>query len=198
MRLDVPTLKGNHIHLEPLGEEHQEELRRTADDARIWEFTRDRADGEEFDPWFERLSRGWYAGERVPFAVRRTSDRLLVGSTGYLDVQPRHRRVEIGGTWYHPSVWSAVVNPECKLLLLAYAFETLCLNRVAFATDALNVRSQAAITKLGAVREGVLRAHMVAQAGRIRDTVVFSITSAEWPAVRERLRDRILAFEWGA
>ncbi|HEX5632975.1 MAG TPA: GNAT family protein, partial [Gemmatimonadales bacterium] len=117
----------------------------------------------------------------------------VVGSTSYLDVVPRHRRVEIGSTWYRPDQWGTAVNPECKLMLLGHAFEVLGVNRVALVTDALNHRSQAAIAKLGAVREGVLRAHMVAQEGRVRDTVVFSIVRAEWPAVRDGLLARLAA-----
>jgi RimJ/RimL family protein N-acetyltransferase len=103
----------------------------------------------------------------------------------------KHRRIEIGSTWYRPELWGTAINPECKLLLLAHAFEVLGVNRVALITDGQNERSQAAIAKLGAVREGVLRSHMVVQGGRVRDTVVFSITATEWPAVRQRLVGRV-------
>ena len=89
---------------------------------------------------------------RVPFAVRRLADDALVGSTSYLDVVLKHKRVEIGSTWYRPECWGTVVNPECKLLLLAHAFDVYGVNRVAFITDRLNERSQAAIARLGAVR----------------------------------------------
>jgi RimJ/RimL family protein N-acetyltransferase len=90
-------------------------------------------------------------------------------------------------------VWATAVNPECKLLLLQHAFDVLGINRVALITDAMNKRSQSAIAKLGAVREGVLRAHMIAQGGRVRDSVVFSIVAAEWPKVREGLAARLRA-----
>ena len=119
------------------------------------------------------------------------ADDRWVGSTSYLDVTPRHKRVEIGSTWYQPDAWGTVVNPECKFLLLAHAFEVLAVNRVTLLTDVLNVRSQAAIAKLGAVREGVLRSHMVSQGGRVRDSVIFSIVAAEWPAVRAGLMARL-------
>ena len=108
-----------------------------------------------------------------------------------LDITPRHKRVEIGSTWYAPDVWGTRVNPECKLLLLEHAFEVLGVNRVALVTDRLNERSQRAIAKLGALREGVLRAHMVSQGGRVRDSVVFGITTAEWPQVRAGLLARL-------
>lgn len=119
------------------------------------------------------------------------ADNRWVGSTSYLDVSPRHRRVEIGSTWYHPDAWGTAVEPECKLLLMAHAFEVAAVKRVALVTDALNARSQSAIARFGATREGVLRSHMLAQGGRVRDSVVFSIVAAEWPAVRAALLPRL-------
>jgi N-acetyltransferase len=127
----------------------------------------------------------------MPFAVVRQTDRECLGSSSYLDIALDHKRVEIGATWYHPSVWATSVNPDAKLLLLTHAFDTLGCNRVSLVTDGLNHRSQSAIAKLGATREGVLRSHMVVHDGRIRDTVVFSIVRSEWPAVRERLLSRL-------
>jgi RimJ/RimL family protein N-acetyltransferase len=106
------------------------------------------------------------------------ADGACVGSTSYFDIAPLHRRIEIGATWYHPDTWGTTVNPECKLLLLTHAFEALAMQRVAFVTDVLNQRSQAAIAKLGATREGVLRSHMLSQGGRMRDSVLFSIIAA--------------------
>lgn len=197
MRLDVPPLTGRYVHLEPLAAAHREPLRAAADDARIWAFTLTRADGPGFDAWFDDALAERDAGRRVPFAVRCLADGAWVGSTSYLDVVLRHRRVEIGSTWYHPDAWATAVNPECKLLLLAHAFDVVGVNRVALITDLLNTRSQAAIAKLGAVREGVLRAHMLSQGGRVRDSVVFAITTAEWPAVRAGLLARLAAFSAG-
>ncbi|HEX4607637.1 MAG TPA: GNAT family protein [Urbifossiella sp.] len=191
--LTVPPLVGHDIVLEPLAEGHRGPLRAAAADARIWECTLTRGDGAAFDPWFDTALADRAAGRRLPFAVRRADDGRWVGSTSYLDIAPAHRRLEIGSTWYHPGVWGTAVNPGCKLLLLAHAFEAVGVNRVAFITDALNPRSQAAIAKLGAVREGVLRAHMLSQGGRVRDTVVFSIVVAEWPSVRAGLLARLAA-----
>jgi len=190
--LDIPALVGRRVRLEPLAEAHREPLRLAADDERIWRQTITVARGPGFDEWFGDALAQHAAGVRLPFAVRRLADDALVGSTSYLDVVLRHRRVEIGSTWYRPEYWGTAVNPECKLLLLAHAFDVLGVNRVAFITDRLNERSQAAIAKLGAVREGVLRAHMVVQSGRVRDSVMFSITSDEWPAVRARLMERLI------
>lgn len=191
MNLDIPPLAGRHVRLERLAESHRDGLRAAADDDRIWTHTLTVARGAGFDAWFDAAMKEKDPTRRIPFAVRTLADGRLVGSTSYLDAEPRHRRVEVGSTWYHPAVWGTAVNAECKLLLLAHAFEDLGVNRVAFVTDVLNVRSQAAIAKLGAVREGVLRAHMVTQGGRARDSVLFSIVAAEWPAVKAGLTKRI-------
>jgi N-acetyltransferase len=184
-------MSGRVVRLEPLAEPHREPLRLAADDDRIWQFTLTRASGLGFDPWFDDAITERDAGRRVPFAVQRIADGRWLGSTSYLDIAPRHRRVEIGSTWYHPDAWGTAVNAECKLLLLTHAFDVIGVNRVALVTDALNTRSQAAISKLGARREGVLRSHMLSQGGRVRDTVVFSIVVAEWPSVRDALAARV-------
>jgi RimJ/RimL family protein N-acetyltransferase len=186
-------LAGRWVRLEPLTDAHREPLRAAAADPRIWAAMLARADGDGFDAWFRHAVEERHAGTRVPFAVVRQDGNEVVGSTSYLDVVPHHRRVEIGATWYRPDQWATTVNPECKLMLLRHAFEVVGVNRVALVTDALNHRSQAAIARLGAVREGVLRAHMIAQEGRVRDTVVFSIVRAEWPAVRDGLLARLAA-----
>jgi RimJ/RimL family protein N-acetyltransferase len=187
----VPVLTGRWVRLEPLAESHREGIRGAADDERIWKHTLVAARGDGFDPWFEYVLSLAQSGRQVPFAVRRLADATLVGSTSFLDPSEHHKRVEIRSTWYNPAVWGSVVNAECKLLLLAHAFDVLGVNRVAFVTDVRNERSQAAIAKLGAVREGVCRAHMISQGGRIRDSVLFSIIAPEWPAVRERLAARV-------
>jgi RimJ/RimL family protein N-acetyltransferase len=179
------------VRLEPLAERHREKLRAAADDERIWVHTLTVARGDGFDRLFEEALAECNARKRIPFAVQRLSDGQLLGSTSYLDINPRHKRLEIGATWYHPSVWGTVVNPECKLLLLNHAFEVLGVNRVALVTDARNHRSQAAIAKLGAAREGVLRSHMITQGGRARDSVLFSIIASEWPQVQAGLMARL-------
>lgn len=194
MTIALPTLAGRWVRLEPLAEAHREGLRAAADDPRIWTHMTAVAVGPEFDRWFDTSLANQAGGVRLPVAVRRLADGVLVGSTSYIEPNPGHKRVEIGATWYRPDCWATAVNPECKLLLMAHAFETLGLNRVSYVTDLRNERSQAAIAKLGATREGVLRAHMVTQGGRIRDSVLFSVISSEWPAVKERLLDRLAAF----
>src|SRR5438034_5406263 len=121
----VPTLSGRWVALEPLAEAHREPLRRAADDERIWTTTIVRADGDAFDAWFEAALAERATGRRIPFAVRKLADRSCVGSTSYLDIAPHHRRIEIGATWYRSESWGTVVNPECKLLLLAHAFDVM-------------------------------------------------------------------------
>jgi RimJ/RimL family protein N-acetyltransferase len=189
--MEACLLTGPWVRLEPLAELHREALRAAADDERIWQYTLVAANGPAFDTWFDEALTQLADGTRIPFAVRRLKDNRLLGSTSYLEPNLKHRRVEIGSTWYVPDVWGNEVNPQCKLLLLAHAFEVLAMNRVSFCTDLRNERSQAAIAKLGAVREGVCRSDRITQGGRIRDSVLFSIIAPEWPDVKANLLARL-------
>lgn len=127
----------------------------------------------------------------IAFVVRSVRDGRVLGMSCYMDIRPEHRSLEVGMTWYIPEVRGTEVNPECKLLLLGHAFEHLRAVRVTLKTDLRNVHSQAAIAKLGAVREGVLRKHGIQPNGYVRDTVFFSILDDEWPHVRKRLEARL-------
>lgn len=131
-------------------------------------------------PWVVRLRKPW--GELPVGAV--------VGTTSYLELSLSDARVEIGHTLYTPKVWATAVNPECKLLLMGWAFDH-GFGRVQLKTDIRNKRSQAAIAKLGATYEGVLRRYQRRADGTVRDTVMFSVTAEEWPQVRERLTQRL-------
>ena len=179
------------VRLEPLQPEHADGLRVAADDPSIWAHMPMDGSGAGFDDWFDRSLQLAMAGREAVWAVRTLADGALVGSTRYLSIAAEHRRLEIGHTWYRRSVWGGRVNPACKLALLRYGFETLGLNRVELKTDSLNLRSQAAIARLGAVREGVFRAHMVRRDGTMRDSVYFSITREDWPRVRDGLAVRL-------
>jgi RimJ/RimL family protein N-acetyltransferase len=192
-----PILLAARVRLEPLEATHREGLARAADDPRIWTHMPIDGSGAGFDAWFDASLKLALAGHEAIWAVRTLSDGALVGSTRYLAIEPSHRRLEIGHTWYAPKVWGAQVNPACKLALMRYAFESLGFNRVELKTDNLNLRSQAAIAALGATREGVFRAHMVRRDGTLRDSVYFSVVRAEWPAVRARLTSRLAAFAGG-
>ncbi|TDO34229.1 RimJ/RimL family protein N-acetyltransferase [Kribbella sp. VKM Ac-2527] len=131
------------------------------------------------------------SAKRVAYVVRLVADGKVVGTTSLGDVDLPNESVHLGWTGYAPAVWGTVVNPECKFLLLEHAFETCGFGRVKIQTGLENTRSQAAIAKLGATREGVLRRHKKLAGGTFRDTVVFSILADEWPAVRKGLLARI-------
>jgi RimJ/RimL family protein N-acetyltransferase len=131
------------------------------------------------------------AAKRFAYVVRLVADGTVVGTSSLADVDVANERIHLGYTGYAPAVWGTAVNPAAKLLLLAHAFEDCGFGRVKIQTGSKNTRSQAAIAKLGATREGVLRRHMRTADGSFRNTVVFSILADEWPDVRKRLEDRI-------
>lgn len=191
MRVARAPLAGHGVRLEPLEPRHRAELLAPASDPAAWEFTPvdDRGGplAAWLDTWFDRAM----ACGDVVFAVRRLADGAIVGSTRYLNVEPAHRRLEIGGTWYGPDARGTAVNPACKLLLLEHAFEALGALRVELKCDARNARSRRAIAKLGATEEGVLRRHMILGDGWVRDTVYFSVLDHEWPRVRAGLEARV-------
>ena len=189
MQLSPVTLTGRHVRLEPFAAVHVESLVRHGADAELWRYTLClRPDPvESVRVWCVRQLAGNARGEGLAFAVIDVARGEAVGGTTYLDVSLPDRRLEIGNTWLARAVWRSAINTECKFLLLRHAFETLGCGRVQLKTDARNLRSQAAIARLGAVREGVLRAQMVMPDGWVRDTVMFSIVAAEWPAVKARL-----------
>jgi len=148
---------------------------------------------ETMDRWLEKAIEAESQGREYPFVIVRLEDNRVIGSTRYLDVQEADRTVEIGWTWYLPDVWGGVVNPEAKYLLMRHAFDDWRAIRVALKTDINNLHSQAAIKKLGARYEGTLRNQRIRLDGSYRDTVIFSVIEAEWPAVRAGLEERLRA-----
>lgn len=184
-------LTGELLQLEPLNESHRNDLYEAAQDETIWTYNGSKAYGEKFHHWFDKAIKCLSQNLQLPFAVRRLSDRKVIGSTRYYDINSDHHRLTVGYTWYVPSVWGTYVNPESKLLLLNFAFEGLQVNRVEFVTDARNVRSRAAIKKLGAIEEGILRHHMILEDGTMRDTVMFSIIKPDWQQVKSQLHARL-------
>lgn len=192
MQLKATVLTGRFVQLEPIDRSHFQGLEKAARDKRIWEHTQL---GPSFEAYFDQLFAARDTGLEIPFAVRWRATGELIGGTRYRDIVREHRRLEIGGTWYQPEYWAGPTNPEAKLLLLGHAFDQAAPNRVQLFTDVRNKRSQAAIAKLGARREGLLRSHMVVDGGRRRDSVLFSIVREEWPDVRTRLMTRLAAFE---
>lgn len=184
------TLTGDFVRLEPLAITHAGDLALVASEAEIWRYLSAPAPRDEAA--MRRLIEAAVAeaarGVRLPFAIIDLRDGRAVGSTSYLDIAPAHQRIEIGWTWLGARARRTAINSECKYLLLKHAFETLGCGRVQLKTDARNLRSQAAIERLGAVKEGVLRQHMMLPDGFVRDTVMYSILRAEWPQVASRLQ----------
>jgi RimJ/RimL family protein N-acetyltransferase len=193
--LERVTLTGAHVRLEPLELRHAADLAAAGADPEVWRWMPVAPPASEADmrAVIDLLLERRAAGAQLPFAQVELASGRAVGSTSYLDIAPADGRVEIGWTWLGRPWWRTPLNTEAKLLLLGHAFDTLHLNRVALKTDVRNERSQAAIERIGGVREGVLRAHMIRPDGSLRDTVYFSILASEWPAVRERLNRRLSA-----
>ncbi len=195
MTLDAIPLEGRFVRLEPLAPDLKAELSDAiAGYPEDWAIMASNGGGAAFDAYFDGALKDMAQGRRIAFVIRRRSDGRVVGTTSYLDPDARHRRVEIGSTFLGPEARAGAINPDCKLTLLAYAFSRGA-HRVEFMVDQVNARSQAAVLKLGAQRDGVLRRNVVTWTGRVRDTGVFSITDLDWPAVQARLQARVAAFD---
>lgn len=193
MTLQPLVLTGPAVRLEPLAEHHRAALEHHGDDTEIWHwmtFPRTEPRGA-VRAWCATVGDMRARGDALPFAIVDPARDEAVGGTVIFDYVAAHRRAEIGYTWLAPSVWRTAINTGAKYLLLRHAFESLGLNRVQLKTDARNLRSQAAIARLGAVREGTWRAHMVLPDGYVRDTVMFSIVAAEWPGVKAGLETKM-------
>ena len=180
------VLEGRHVSLRQAKDGDAEELFIALDHDTVWAHVRGRPAG----PGELAVSlRAASANGRWPWIVRQ--DGRIIGTTSYLEISPTDARLEIGFTLYTPSVWGTEVNPECKLLLMQWAFDVAGMGRVQLKTDIRNARSQAAIARLGARYEGVLRRYQRRQDGSVRDTVVFSVTAEDWPDVRGGLLARL-------
>lgn len=183
------TLTGPHVRLEPLARSHAADLLLVGAEADIWRYLPRAAPLAlgDIETWIEAAHQEQAKGVRIPFAVIDASNGRAVGSTSYLDISPKDRRIEIGWTWLGAPARRTPINTECKYLLLRHAFETLGCGRVQLKTDQRNLRSQAAIERIGGIKEGVLRQHMVQPDGFVRDSVYYSIIASEWPGVKSRL-----------
>ena len=190
--LEPVTLTGDLVVLEPLRTEHHDALVAAASDGALWELWYTSVPTPQaMAAEVERRLALAAAGSMLPFTVRRRDTGAVVGMTTYMDVDAQNRRLEVGSTWTARSAQRTGVNAESKLLLLTHAFEQLRCIAVEFRTHWMNQQSRTAIARLGAKQDGVLRSHRVDQDGVLRDTVVFSIVAAEWPAVRAELRRRL-------
>jgi RimJ/RimL family protein N-acetyltransferase len=189
MDLHPLTLPGRTIRLEPLALAHVPDLTVAGRDPDLWRFMPYPFDGSQafMHAWVTEVLARQARGTDLPFAVVLQSSGQAIGATRYMDIHPADRGLEIGGTWYAPDHQRTAANTEAKYLLLRHAFERLGCIRVQLKTDLRNERSQRAIERLGAVREGVLRDHMLMPDGHRRSSVYYSILEAEWPAVKTRL-----------
>ena len=186
--LEPVTLVGEHATLEPLAPAHEPELAQACADGRLWELWYTTvARPEEMAAEIARRLALQAGGTMLPFSVRHNASGRLVGMTTYMNVDATHRRVEIGSTWYAAGVQRTGLNTDCKAMLLRHAFEQLACIAVEFRTHFMNQQSRQAIERLGARLDGVLRSHLRMANGSLRDTAVYSITAAEWPAVRANL-----------
>lgn len=193
MDLHPVTLTGRIVRLEPLGLHHIPDLAVAGRDDDIWRYMPYPTMRTEADmrAWVQDMLDRQAAGNDLPFAVYHLAAGRAIGATRYMDIQRPHRALEIGGTWYARDFQRTAANTESKYLLLTYAFETLGCIRVQLKTDLRNERSQRAIERLGAAREGVLRHNMIMPDGYIRSSVYYSILAEEWPGVKAGLEGRL-------
>lgn len=184
---DTPMLIGRHVTLRPFVEADLPALVEAAREGDLWNiFYANVSMMKTPDRWLAAALKERDVGRALIFTVE-TPDGEVVGTTRYMRIAPQHRRLEIGGTFYATRVQRTGVNTEAKRMLLARAFEVMEAQVIQIRTDALNLRSQAAIERLGAKKDGVLRGHQVMAGGRIRDSIVYSIIDREWPGVRANL-----------
>jgi len=183
------VLKGRHATLEPLAREHEAAVRSAAADGELWRLWYTSVPApEKTVAWLDAALDMRERLGAMPFIVRANATGDIVGSTRYFNVEAAHRRLEIGHTWYAKRAQRTPVNTECKLMLLTHAFEALQCIAVEFRTHFFNFASRAAIERLGARQDGILRNHQLMPDGTRRDTVVFSILDSEWPTVKRNLQ----------
>jgi len=189
MELTPMVLTGRVAQLVPLQPEHAPALYEASRDEGIWRYlVYGKMETEaEMHALVQELLRRQERGTDLPFTVIHRESGRIIGCTRFMDYRPHDRGVEIGGTWYTPAFQRTAVNTECKYLLMRTAFERLDLLRVQLKTDLRNERSQRAIERLGAVKEGVLRNHMILPDGTVRHSVYYSVIAEEWPQVKARL-----------
>ena len=187
-------MESKHLRLEPLTVERIPELfEAIGTDPEIYQwlpFSKP-SDLDEFSKIFQNFFDESVIGKRVAFVVILKSTGLAIGTTSFLDLNPAHRSLEIGSTFYAKDYWRSFVNTECKLMMLSEAFETRAVERVTLKTDSMNQRSRNAIMRLGASFEGILRHHMLRPNGTWRDSAYFSILKDEWPSVKANLQNKL-------
>ena len=182
------TLYGRHVRLEPMHAEHEDALAEAATDGELWKLrVTSVPEPDQTAIYIANALMGQQDGTMLPFVVRELASDEIVGCTRFHDIVTSVDRVEIGYTWYARRVQRSAINTESKLLLLGHAFDTLGCKVVGLRTDHMNFASQRAIERLGAKKDGVIRHHALRRDGSVRDTVMYSITAAEWPDVKAHL-----------
>ncbi len=190
--LSAPVLPGRHVRLEPLSLDHLPGLITVGCDPVLWQITvNDGSSPEAMRRWVEAALEDQRLGAAVPFATVLQETGQVVGGSRFGNISEKDRHAEIGWTWVGRARQRTAVNTEAKYLMLLHAFETWSLVRVEFKTDAINLQSRAALLRIGAREEGILRKHAQTWTGRFRDSVFFSILDDEWPAVKARLAARL-------
>jgi len=188
---DLSKLKGKHVYLQLLSPEHRDAIYVLAKDERIWEFNKllpvDDTYDVSFEAYFNAALDKEALGGQQTFVIRKTNDQSIIGMTRLYEINEKEKTVVVGYTWYVPSVWGKVHNKECKLLILRYIFDEMRFNRAELRVAHQNIRSQKAVEKIGAVKEGILRKHGYRSDGTIRHTVVYSIIDDEWPEAKEKM-----------
>jgi RimJ/RimL family protein N-acetyltransferase len=188
------SLKGQVVELLPLEASHFESLYAVANEKGIWQFLpRDGSDRSTFFELYDEALAERASGNQYPFIIRHNLTGNFIGSTRFLDIQPTHKKLEIGWTWLHPDYWGTVVNFECKYLLLTHCFESLKAVRVQIKTSDSNLRSRRAIEKIGAKFEGILRKDRIRENGTTRNSAYYSIIDEEWEQVKQKLSEIINA-----
>lgn len=181
-------LEDDRVRLEPLEEKHFDLLLPTALQTMIWEFTMAKINSAaDFRKYFDTALEEKTQHRSYPFAIFDKVQKEYLGCTRFGNIDLKNRKLEIGWTWLHPKLHGTGFNKHCKFLLLRFCFETLQLIRVELKTSSLNIRSQKAMLKIGAVQEGTLRKNFINDDGTVRDSVYFSFLDEEWPGVKERI-----------
>ena len=193
MEIKPVTLIGKYVRLEPMSLAHVEALAEIGVGREFWDFMvygkMENADDRR--GWVTDILGRAAKGTDLPFVAIHLASGRVAGATRYLNIMPNDRGLEVGGTWYGLDFQRTIVNTECKYLLFKHAFETLGAIRLQLKTDSRNERSQRAIERIGAVKEGVLRNHMILPDGIIRHSVYYSILDTEWEGVKKRLEERL-------
>jgi N-acetyltransferase len=187
------VLEGKAVRLEPLTMEHADALFAVAQNDEMWQYLAFDTPAciDDMRRFIDIALSNAARGIDLPFAIIYLPENRVVGSTRYMEIVPHDHALEIGWTWIERDLWRTVINTETKYLLLRHAFEVLDANRVQLKTDLRNVRSQQAIARLGAQREGVLREHRIVKGNYRRSSVIFSILDREWPEVKAALEDKM-------